>query len=75
MNIKLYTYHGAPNIWLDYSYIDGEFYINSIYSGSDKERVDFTDLLSDSVIAHAEDKMRQDWQESRTDAAMYSLEP
>lgn len=74
MNIKLYTYFGAPDIWLDYSYMDGEFYINSIYSGSDKERIDFTELLSDSVITRAEMRMKQDYQENRIDIAEYQLD-
>lgn len=63
MNIKLYTYYGAPDIWLDYSEIDGEFYINSIYSGTDTARVDITDFLSDSVLAHANERMAQDYSE------------
>lgn len=63
MNIKLYTYHGAPDLWLDYSEWDGEFSINSIYSGTDSARVDITDFLSDSVIQHANDRMAQDYAE------------
>lgn len=63
MNIKLYTYYGAPDLWLDYSEIDGEFYINSIYSGTDKERLDITDFVSDSVMAHAEKRMAEDYNE------------
>ena len=73
MNIKLYTHFGAPDIWLDYSYMDGEFYINAIYSGSDAERVDFTDFISDSVLAHAEMRMAEDYQENRIDIAEYQL--
>jgi hypothetical protein len=63
MNIKLYTYYGAPNLWLDYSEIDGEFYINAIYSGTDMERLDIADFVSDSVLAHAEKRMAEDYSE------------
>jgi hypothetical protein len=63
MNIKLYTYHGAPDLWLDYSEWDGEFYINSIYSGSDPKRLDITDFVSDSVMARAMSRMVEDYHE------------
>lgn len=74
MNIKLYTYYGAPDVWLDYSDVDGELYINSIYSGSDPQRVDITDFVSDSVLVHAEQRMAEDWNESRIDRAEYFME-
>lgn len=64
MNIKLYTHYGASDIWLNYAEsLNGELYIVSIYSGSDPKRVDITDFLSDSVIAHARECMAQDYNE------------
>lgn len=63
MNIKLYTYYGAPDVWIDYSEFGGELDINAIYSGSDPQRVDMTDFMAEDVIKHAFSRIRTDYAE------------
>ena len=57
------------DLWVDYSDTWGEPEINSIYVGSDPERVDLYDLLSESVINTAHEAMMQDWHETNAELA------
>jgi hypothetical protein len=59
---------------VSYSEWGGELCIDAIYVGSDPERVDITDFLSDSVIGYANDRIAEDWQESAIDRAEYIME-
>jgi hypothetical protein len=55
------------DLWVDYSDTWGEPEINSIYVGSDPERVDIFDLLKNSVINTAREAMHQDWAETNAE--------
>ena len=74
MNVKLYKHFGSDDLWLTYSEWGGELQLESIYLGSDPKRTDLIDYLSGSVIAHAEEVMREDWHESIIDRAEYIME-
>lgn len=74
MNVKLYPHYGAVDLWISYSEWSGDLQLDSIYLGSDPQRTDLIDFLSDSVLAHADSVMREDWNESYIDRAEYLLE-
>ena len=57
------------DLWVNYSDTWGEPEINAIYVGSDPERVDLYDLLSESVLQKAHEDMWQDWRETNAELA------
>lgn len=53
----------ATNLWTCYYTDDTEekgFYIDEVYVGSDPQRVNIADWLSDSAIKYIEDKIKDD---------------
>lgn len=75
MNIKLYKYYGADDLWVSYSEWGGELEIDSIYLGSDPSRTNLCDYMSDSVMSHANERIKEDWQESLVDRWQNSQNP
>lgn len=68
MNVLIKGLHNA-DLWVSYSNNDGELDIDSIYLGTDPERQDLYDFLSDSVIEKADSTMREDFAEIQAESS------
>ena len=72
-NVKIQGLYAA-NLWVEYNEYRGEIQVDSIYIGSDPEREDIYDFVSDRVKELADETMREDWAETLADRMEYMLE-
>ena len=72
-NVKIQGLYAA-NLWVEYNEYCGEIQVDSIYIGSDPEREDIYDFVSDRVKELADETMREDWAETLADRREYQRE-
>ena len=72
-NVKIQGLYAA-NLWVEYNEYSGEIQVDSIYIGSDPEREDIYDFVSDRVKELADETMREDWAETLADRREYQRE-
>ena len=72
-NVKIQGLYAA-NLWVEYNEYRGEIQVDSIYIGSDPEREDIYDFVSDRVKELADETMREDWAETIADRREYRRE-
>ena len=72
-NVKIQGLYAA-NLWVEYNEYSGEIQVDSIYIGSDPDREDIYDFVSDRVKELADETMREDWAETLADRREYQRE-